>query len=383
VKKIILPVLFLVLITSCGKKRKIEISGDINNTGQEYIYLDKMDINIIEPLDSAKIRKNGKFRFRITSSEPDYYQLRLIEGNFITLLAEPGEKILIISGDNYLPGNYEVFGSKGSSLVKELDNRLLKTIYKTDSISTLYSESINEPGFDTIAPKLNNTYLKVIQDQRKFTIRFIIENISSLASIKALYQMLDSSTYVLYNNRDLQYMKIVADSLKVHYPDSKHTKALIADLNQGMERFNALMLTKQIQESGKETSLDIALPNPEGDTILLSSLRNNYVLLSFWTSLNETCLAENQELKKLYQTYNKKGFEIFQVSLDNDKEAWKKSILFDELTWTNVIDSEMKFAQIFNVRQLPANYLLNKEGFIIGKNLHGRTLRIKMSQLFD
>ncbi|GAI67647.1 unnamed protein product, partial [marine sediment metagenome] len=262
--KILLPVLFLVLLASCGQKSKIEISGLVNNANQKYIYLDEMDINQRNLVDSAKIRKKGAFFFRIHSAEPNYYQLRLTSRNFITLLASPGEKISVVSKDRYLPENYEVFGSEGSSLLKKLDDQLRKTIYKTDSISALYKESQENPGFDTIGPQLNDAYTKVIQDQRRFTIRFILENIRSLAAIKALYQKLDSTTYVLYDNKDLQYLKIVADSLKVHYPDSKHTKALVIDLEQGLKRFNALRLAKLIQNSGKEKSLDIALPNPAG-----------------------------------------------------------------------------------------------------------------------
>jgi len=381
--KILLPVLFLVLLASCGQKSKIEISGFVNNANQKYIYLDEMDINQRNLVDSAKIRKKGAFFFRIHSAEPNYYQLRLTSRNFITLLASPGEKISVVSKDRYLPENYEVFGSEGSSLLKKLDDQLRKTIYKTDSISALYKESQENPGFDTIGPQLNDAYTKVIQDQRRFTIRFILENIRSLAAIKALYQKLDSTTYVLYDNKDLQYLKIVADSLKVHYPDSKHTKALVIDLEQGLKRFNALRLAKLIQNSGKEKSLDIALPNPAGDTILLSSFREHYVLLSFWASWDETSVAKNLELKKLYQTYHKKGFEVYQVSFDNDKESWKKSILFDELSWIHVIDTEQEFARMFNVQQLPANFILDKEGAIIGKDLYGKALRIRLSQLFD
>lgn len=381
--KILLPVLFLVLLASCGQKSKIEISGLVNNANQKYIYLDEMDINQRNLVDSAKIRKKGTFHFRIHSTEPNYYQLRLTSRNFITLLASPGEKISVVSKDRYLPENYEVFGSEGSSLIKKLDDQLRKTIYKTDSISALYKESQENPGFDTIGLQFNDAYTKVIQDQRRFTIRFILENISSLVAIKALYQKLDSTTYVLYDNKDLQYLKIVADSLKVHYPDSKHTKVLVIDLEQGLKRFNALRLAKLIQNSGKEKSLDIALPNPVGDTILLSSFRDHYVLLSFWASTDETSVVENLELKKLYQTYHKKGFEVYQVSFDNDKESWKKSILFDELPWIHVIDTEQEFARMFNVQQLPANYILDKEGAIIGKDLYRKALRIKLSQLFD
>ncbi len=99
-------------------------------------------------------------------------------------------------------------------------------------LSTLYKKAEKEPGFETKRPLLEEEYLNLIKEQRKFNIEFIIKNITSLAAIKALYQRIDDQTYVLYEPRDLQYLKIVSDSLKHYYPNSKHTKALVSDFTK-------------------------------------------------------------------------------------------------------------------------------------------------------
>ena len=131
---------------------------------------------------------------------------------------------------------------------------------------------------------------------------------------------------------------------------------------------------------------EIALPNPEGDTILLSSLRGKYVLLDFWASWCRPCRIENPHLVESYEKYNEKGFDIFQVSLDKKRESWIEAIEKDQLTWHQV--SDLKYwnsapAELYKVRAIPANFLLDKNGKIIAKNLRGDALEAKLSEIFD
>jgi len=377
--------IILALLWSCSGRNTIHIQGQFTGIDSDLIYLDEVNINASVRLDSATVKGDGSFRFKIQSEEPSFYQVKVSENNFITLLAEPGEEIFLQSERSFLPDAYSVEGSEGSSLLKSLDDRLLQTQKSLDSIVTVYKENMNSAGFDTLEPVLNEKYAQVITQQRRFTIRFILENLTSLVNIKALYQKYDSVTYVLYDIKDLQYLKIVSDSLKVYYPDSKHTKALVADLNNEMERFNAERM-RELVTSSDEENINVSLPTPEGDTIQLSSLRGKYVLISFWASWNEASVRQNVELKKIYNQYKKNGFEIYQISFDSDAEAWKKAIEFDEIPWINVSDllyPNSPVVSLFNVQNLPANYLLDVEGTIIGKDFTTRTLKIKLSQLFD
>jgi peroxiredoxin len=261
----------------------------------------------------------------------------------------------------------------------------LKTQKKLDSLTNLFNELKNKPGFDTISKRLNEAYLKIENEQRNFNIRFVLENLNSLTSIKALYQKFDENTYVLYKNRDLQYLKIVSDSLQKIYPESKHTKALVADLEKGLNRYNQLRIN-QIIENMPKTALDVQLPDINGDTITLLSNRGKYVLLSFWSTASEACLKENLVFKSLYKKYNRKGFEIYQICVDNDIAKWEKAVKFDELPWISVIDTDPEksgVVRMFNIQSVPFNYMFDKEGNIIGKDLHGRFLSIKMNQLFE
>jgi hypothetical protein len=97
-------------------------------------------------------------------------------------------------------------------------------------------------------------------------------------------------------------------------------------------------------------------------------------------------VVENLQLKEFYRNYSRKGFEIYQINLDADEEAWKAAVKFDELPWISTREDDPADpvnARLYNVKTLPANYLYNPEGNIIATNLHGRTLQLKLTQLFN
>jgi peroxiredoxin len=380
----LLYLLILIPFLGCTHNPQIIIKGTVPDAGGQTLTLKNIIINEPVIVDSITLGKNGKFRFKHEISGAGFYQLGFSDNNFISLLLEPGESVNIRFYSKNLAGNYSLTGSEGSLLVQELDIHLRNTVSEMDSITTVYKENMDTPGFDSLSAELNDSYTKVLKDQRNYSIGFIIGNLTSLASIKALYQKYNPQTYVLNDIKDLQYMKLVSDSLTVRYPDSKDVLALKADLEKGLSNYN-LSQVKKIVNTAEESKLDISLPNLKGDTIKLSSLKGKYVLLSFWASWNQESVTENLDLKKIYSKYKSNGFEIYQVSFDNNKEAWGRAIHFDELPWISVCDTSYpnsKTVQIYNVTKIPSNYFIDKNGSISARDLHGRELRIKLQQVF-
>ena len=384
-KRIIFLLTLVIIITGCNHKKQFSVNGVIKDSKTKYIYLNKLDVDTPILIDSAKISRKGSFRFKVKATGPDFYQLGFSTTNFITLLAEPGERINLLFNGKDLFENYSVKGSAGSAKLQVLDLFLAETKRKLDSLSTLYTKASHEPGFDVRGPLLDAEFKDLIKAQRKNNIVFIINNINSLASIKALYQKINPQTYVLYDQHDLQYLKIVSDSLTRHYPNSKQVQALARDFKKELNQ----MLFSQIEQISKNlpnTVLDPDLVNIAGKRVSLSSLKGKYVLLTFWSVQSRDCIEENLQLKEFYKLYNKKGFEIYQINLDENEELWRAAVRFDELPWINTREDnpkDPKNALLFNVKTLPANYLFDKESKIIASNLHGKELQLKLDQLFN
>ena len=124
--------------------------------------------------------------------------------------------------------------------------------------------------------------------------------------------------------------------------------------------------------------LQIKLPTVKGDSITLASLKGKVILLDFWASWCGACRSSNKKLVKIYEKYKSKGFEIFGVSLDEEKKAWEKAIAKDKIGWLQVNDPRGSWnattAADWNISALPTSFLINKNGDIVSMNLEGKEL---------
>ncbi|POY38971.1 alkyl hydroperoxide reductase [Solitalea longa] len=134
-------------------------------------------------------------------------------------------------------------------------------------------------------------------------------------------------------------------------------------------------------------AIDFSLPDINGKPVKLSDkLGKNYVLLEFWAGWCPVCRFENPNLVKNYQKYKDKGFDVFGVSLDKNKESWLKAIKDFGLDWTQVSDLSLwdnSAAQLYGFRALPASILIDPQGTIIAKNLIGEALDKKLAELLS
>jgi len=132
---------------------------------------------------------------------------------------------------------------------------------------------------------------------------------------------------------------------------------------------------------------ELILPDSTGKMISVASYQGKYVFVDFWASWCTPCRAESPALVSAYKKYKDKGFEILSVSFDQNRDAWLKAVAKDGYTWANIIDSTGMgpggvVSSRLDIKAIPRNFLLDKEGKVIATNLRGEALENKLKELF-
>ncbi|MCL3779799.1 AhpC/TSA family protein [Prolixibacteraceae bacterium JC049] len=378
---VLLAFIATLLFSACQEKGNFSISGKITNAKGKTIYLEKLKVESSLPLDSAKVKDDGTFEFTGSVSMPEFFLLKFGDKNFVTLLVDSADNVLVAGDIANFSRDYVVAGSKGSELVRDLTLKLQETTHKLDSLSSLQVLYKDVENSEAQMKQLSEEYNKIVKDQMDQSMKFVKENPFSMASVLALYQKFDKQNYVV---QDLQSLKVAASALHSIYPKSEHVTALYNNTLRLMNQQQNLKIQQLIQAAG-DNSPDIELPDQNGKTKKLSDFRGKHVLLQFWSAEDINSRVLNPVLAANYKKYKRKGFEIYQVSVDEDKRIWKEAIQKDKLTWTNVGDMKGSNDAIikYNIRKLPMNYLLDKEGKIIARDLKGPAVGQVLAQIFE
>jgi thiol-disulfide isomerase/thioredoxin len=378
--------LFVALAFAGCKNNTVRVEGTLlNPVAGEYIFLDELKSNELKTVDSVEVSDKGTFSFKREVKFPSFYLLKINDNNFLTMLVEPGEKLVLDAKHDSLNYPISVSGSKGTQLMTEYNSNLRRTINKLSGLNNIYTQNAGSPQLPAIIESLDSMAQSYLTDINIYTKNYIDNNLSSLVSLVALYQQVAPSVYVLNPTKDVRYFIKVDSSMFSQYPEYEP----VITLHQQVKEFVAGMKGETVAEpvSGKGAEApEITLPTPEGDTIKLSSTRGTVVLLDFWASWCVPCRKENPNLVKAYNLYHKKGFQIFQVSLDKTKDAWIKGIKDDQLDkWIHVSDIQYwnsVVVPLYKIESIPTNLLLDKDGRIIASNLRGEALQQKLAELF-
>ncbi|MFR9580639.1 MAG: TlpA disulfide reductase family protein, partial [Rikenellaceae bacterium] len=326
-------------------------------------------------IDSVALDPSGHFRLTVDNapSDPSLYT---ISNNWhsIPILASRGESITISSVGN-LTKNYTVNGSGESELLRSFYQPFIEGMQRLDSIAIEYAkENISEEFRSSLSKEYNTEYQRIKRQQ----LSFIIENKSSIAAIYAIFQHLPGDRQLFCGDSDVIYLRTVAEEVSKQYPKS----ALLKRLEAQIKTMEATIALKENINSSNFPNL--SMPDMFGNNVELSSLIGSVVLLDFWSAELGNSNSTNAELKEIYQEYSSKGFNIFQVGIDTSKDRWINAVQDQRLPWISVSDlrgASSPAIGLYNISKLPANFLINKEGEIVARDVWGEELKLIVKKL--
>ena len=332
--KILTITILAATLLACGSKAREEkndsrLTGTVNNVKTGKIYLQKFNNKMYSTIDSVDI-VDGNFEFLTSNLQlPELYALSLNpeNGQYLTFLEEGRLTVLIDSSAYYK--NSQLQGSKLQD-------------------SFVAYQQLDDDSLDIS--------------------EYIQANPSSLVSAYVLYR---NFSYRLTPEEIGQNIALLDSTLY----NTPYVKVL-----------NEVKLKKEAVVVGKKAP-NFTAPTPEGTLVSLSDIVNkhSYTLVDFWASWCGPCRRENPNVVAAYNKYKREGFTVLGVSLDKNKDKWEAGIVKDNLNWTQV--SDLKFwdsepAKLYGVRAIPSNFLVDKDGVIVAKDIKGDVLEQTLSKLY-
>jgi peroxiredoxin len=366
-------------LTACNNN-SARLSGHFVGAADTPVYLEPVIPGVaVEARDTVVTNAKGEFRLRVAlpDGQPTIFNLRCGD-EMIPLLLSPRERVNIMSLGN-LDG-YRVSGSRESELVWSLHRILSDGATALDSISGHWTMGTpDSEQRQQLARSYYDKYLRIKRQQ----IGFIVENSSSLAAVYALYQRLPGDDVLFNGTNDYVYYRMVADSVGRRYPDSRYVRALEKEVaTRAAERD----LQNRIAGQGiaEIDYPEVDLPNMYGQRVKLSSLAGKVIVLDFWMATDTGARLRNADMKELWSAYADAGLAIYQVSADTSRPLWVNAVQEQKLPWVTVCDFRGEATaplRVYNVTSLPANFVIDRNGNIVGKNLFGDALEKKIKEL--
>ena len=355
--------LCMFFFSACNNSSDFIVKGVVAGADGQLMYLENVGISNVVTLDSIKLAPGGKFKFTEKRPEyPDFYRLRL-NNQLINFAVDSTETISFVADAGTFATSYSVEGSENSKAIKEIT---LAQLDANQAISRLRKEYEDKMISDTT---YRMKVLAAADAYKEVARKYIYSAPMSTAAYFALFQQIDGLLFFdLYDRKDVKAYGAVATSYNHTYPESPRSKHLY---NLTLQSMKVLRAQRPVDYSNVETKeisfLDIELPDVRGEVVKLSTVApGKVVLINFTAYQTEWSPALNMALGELYTKYHDQGLEIYQVSLDSDFHFWRNGA--SNLPWVTVHDPQSVYSQVaglYNVKQLPALFILDRKGNLV------------------
>lgn len=376
-------VLFLLIsmvaaMTSCnseGSGNKYTIDGVVKNTGSKTIYLEQLNLQKVTVIDTAQIDASGNFHLS-SAAEKGFYRLRIDNQHMWLMLLENKSYKAELNADSVF--NYRIKGTplndEFQEAVKMISETQIQLQYMKTSFQQQQSAGAGQDVLQKLAAEIDQTQQKFEDDIKK--------KADAKDPILALY-----FTSFLRMDKYPEENKRMVERLQKEVPKSSYTTEMTTQYSTILQQIKAQEMAKKAEGATAIGAVapDLAFTSPEGKTLKLSDLRGKVVLLDFWASWCRPCRMENPNVVAAYKKFKDKGFTVYSVSLDQNGDSWKAAIQQDGLIWPNHVSDlkgwQSEPARMYGVQGIPAQFLLDKDGKIIAKNLRGEQLEQKLGEL--
>lgn len=372
-KKIFVILAAVFSLISCQKESteyiiNAKIQGVPN--GKKVSLKSVIDNNVV--LIDTTIVKNGTFSFTGSIDSADIHVI-MIQGipSRLPFILE-NKKIDILMYKDSL-GLSKIDGSEPNYVAQKYMKQLSKFRKRNDSIMIDFNKA-RRTNDTQVIDELRIKGQAINADKAKFNIDFLKENTNSLFGVLLLENLVKTKAL------QIDELSGYFNSIPIELQNSKPGQR-VKDI-----------IDKTLATQIGALAPDFTAPDPEGNEVSLYEIKDKVTIIDFWAAWCAPCRKENPNMVRLYEKYHDKGLEIIGVSLDGNsrqkepKKAWIDAIEKDGLKWHQVSNLNYFYdpvAKKYNIKAIPATFILDGEGRIIAKNLRGPALEQKLSELLD
>jgi thiol-disulfide isomerase/thioredoxin len=358
-----------VLLFSCSEdSENYTLEGVANGfaDGTQLVVYMLEDNNQPVPIDTLTI-ENEKFSAAYPKSDKLQLGYLASEDPRGTIIFFPENENLkaTLYKDSMIASN--VTGSRQNEMYTQFVRKMQEFNKRKQANSQQFQQARNEQDNMKLT-QIQRENLALVNEETDYKVNFVKENNNSIFSLMLTSEMLQRK----------EINSALADEIVKGLPPKTASSLLAGDIMREIEKL------KRADIGG--VAPDFSAPTPTGEMLSLKETLGKYTIIDFWASWCKPCRRENPNVVRVYEKYHDKGLNIISVSLDREgqKDRWLQAIKDDKMDWYHV--SNLKFwqdpiARLYNVRSIPATFLLDENGNIIDKNLRGQALETKIASL--
>lgn len=375
-----------------------EIKGVIKGATGEKLQFFYVDQSTMKPGGTIELNEDGEFFFNFPMKNLNLLQF-VIGTESIALAFNKDESVPFLTAQ--FPGmdtNFNVSNSTNSDLLKQYYHEVssYKNFMKSRGTALQQMGQVKDSKDSLYRVKVIDSLFKQRSQIETIARKYIAKDYAN-----PINQILVTDIYPTYGFKqwapeNLDVGKEMALAYQEKYPGEDFTKKMQQDIVSWENQYAAHQkFEKRVAMYGDfsqkiaigSPAPDIILDDPNGNELRLSSLKGKTVLIDFWASWCGPCRKENPNVVRMYNAYKDKGFTVYSVSLDNNRDKWLQAIQQDGLSWPNHVSDlsgwNTPLTKVYKFNGIPFTVLVDAQGNIIGKNLRGMELEQKLQSILQ